>query len=113
MKPFIATRGGMSLREAARMAVRREYEEEINVDVGKFEISGNIGKTYTPSMELYHEIAMVYDGAFDRCMQAGFSREANGDEIRAIWKGLDEFELGKSILYPTGLLELLQIKCNN
>jgi hypothetical protein len=33
--------------------------------------------------------------------------EADGDQIHAVWKSLGEFGEGKSILYPTGLLEML------
>ena len=35
-------------------------------------------------------------------------KKANGDTIRAMWKSLDEFGEGKSILYPDGLVELLR-----
>jgi hypothetical protein len=35
-------------------------------------------------------------------------REVDGEEFRAIWKNIDELGVGKSILYPTGLLEMLQ-----
>jgi hypothetical protein len=35
-------------------------------------------------------------------------KEANGDDIRAMWKELGEFKEGKSILYPPGLLEMLR-----
>jgi hypothetical protein len=34
-------------------------------------------------------------------------KEADDEEIHAVWKSLDEFGVGKSILYPTGLLEML------
>jgi hypothetical protein len=44
-------------------------------------------------------------GFYDQAVIVG--KEANGDEIRAVWKNMDEFGDGKSILYPIGLLELL------
>lgn len=55
---------------------------------------------------------MVYDGTlkepslYKQKMITG--QEANGEEIRAVWKDIDEFGEGKSILYPTGLLEILR-----
>ena len=106
--------GGIEFGESSEDAVRRELKEEINVEVGSLKYLGALENIFTFNGNSYHEIAMIYDGAlidsglYDQAVIAG--REANGDEIRAIWKGLDEFELGKSILYPTGLLELLQIK---
>lgn len=58
-----------------------------------------------------HEIILVYDGQlkqpalYEQALITG--REVNGEEFRAVWKSLDEFGEGKSILYPTGLLGLL------
>jgi len=46
---------------------------------------------------------MIYNGAltesglYDQAVIVG--REANGDMIRALWKSLDEFGEGQSILY--------------
>jgi hypothetical protein len=62
----------------------------------------------TPS----HEIVLIYDGAlkesglYDQAVIAG--KEANGEGIRAVWMNIEEFGEGKSILYPTGLLEMLK-----
>jgi len=55
---------------------------------------------------------MIYDGAlqkpglYEQAVIVG--QEANGEAVRAIWKDVDGFALGQSILYPTGLVELLQ-----
>jgi hypothetical protein len=55
---------------------------------------------------------MVYDGALKISglyEQAEMEViEANGEKVRALWKSLDEFGEGKSILYPDGLFELLR-----
>ena len=59
-----------------------------------------------------HEIVLVYDGVlkdaklYDQAVIEGIETEAD-ESFKAVWKGLDEFGEGKSILYPTGLLELL------
>ena len=59
-----------------------------------------------------HEIVLIYDGAledsglYDQAVILG--KEANGEETRAMWKNLDEFGTGKSILYPVGLVEVLE-----
>ena len=58
-----------------------------------------------------HEIVLIYDGAlkefglYEQALITG--KEANGEEIQAMWKNIAEFDEGKSILYPTGLLEIL------
>jgi hypothetical protein len=59
-----------------------------------------------------HEIILIYDGAlkdsalYDQSMIVG--EEADGEGIRAVWKHITDFGDGKAILYPTGLLEMLQ-----
>ena len=55
---------------------------------------------------------MIYDGTliesvlYDQAVITG--REANGDDIHALWKSLDEFESGEAMLHPPGLLNLLR-----
>jgi hypothetical protein len=60
-----------------------------------------------------HEIVQVYDGTlkdaglYEQAMILG--REVDIDEtFRAVWKHVNEFGPGKSILYPTGLIDLLK-----
>jgi hypothetical protein len=60
-----------------------------------------------------HEIVQVYDGVlsesglYEQAVIEG--NEADVDEsFKAVWMQLDEFVDGRSVLYPTGLLELLQ-----
>jgi hypothetical protein len=58
-----------------------------------------------------HEIVLVYDGTFKEPdlynQPVILGKEANGKDIRAAWMSLDEFGEGRSILYPTGLIEML------
>ena len=52
----------------------------------------------------YYGGALIESGLYDQAVVAG--KKANGEEIRAMRKSLNEFGAGKSILYPDGLLEL-------
>ena len=103
--------GGIEFGEKAEDTVRRELMEELNVEVGEVRYLGTLENIFTFNGNSYHEIVMVYDGAlvdsglYEQAVIVG--KEANGDVIRAMWKRLDEFGEGKAILYPTGLLELL------
>lgn len=59
-----------------------------------------------------HEIVQVYDGElsppglYEQAVIVGHEADV-AESFNAMWKSLDEFGEGKSILYPTGLLELL------
>lgn len=104
--------GGIEFGERAEDAIRRELKEEINAGVVGLRYLGTLENIFTFNGTQGHEIVMVYDGEltdsglYEQSMIEG--KEADVDEsFKAVWKGLDEFEEGKSILYPTGLLELL------
>ena len=103
--------GGIEFGEKAEDAVRRELKEEIDAEVGELRYLGLLENIYTFNGKPYHEIVLIFDGVlinsglYEQAVIVG--QEANGDTIRAMWKSLDEFGEGKSILYPTGLLELL------
>ena len=103
--------GGIEFGENAEETVRRELKEEINAEVGELRYLGMLENIFTFNGNSYHEIVLIHDGAlinsrlYEQAVIVG--KEANGDVIRAMWMSLDEFGEGKSILYPTGLLELL------
>ena len=106
--------GGIEFGERSEEAIRRELMEEIGVELKQDTLKylGAVENIFTFNGTPGHEIVLVYDGAlddsglYDQAMIVG--KEANGEEIRAVWKNLDEFGAGKSILYPVGLLEMLR-----
>lgn len=104
--------GGIEFGEKSEDAVRRELKEEINVDVEEIRYLGTLENIFIFNGNAYHEIVLIYDGTliesrlYNQALITG--KEANGDDIRATWKSLDEFEPGNLILYPDGLLNLLR-----
>jgi 8-oxo-dGTP pyrophosphatase MutT (NUDIX family) len=104
--------GGIEFGEKSEDAVRRELKEELNVDISNLKYLGTLENIFTFNRGSYHEVVLVYDGMlnesglYDQALLLG--KEANGDDIRAMWKSLDEFVTGQSILYPHGLLNLLR-----
>ncbi len=107
--------GGIEFGETSADTVRRELKEELNVEVGELRYLGTLENIFVFNGTPGHEIVMVYDGAlvdsglYEQAVIEGIEAEIN-ESFNAIWKSLDEFGEGKSILYPTGLLELLDGK---
>lgn len=105
--------GGIEFGESSAETIRRELMEEINVEVKEDSLRylGAVENIFTFNGKPGHEIVLIYDGAFkdpEFYAQAVIrGQEANGEEICAVWKSIDKFGEGKSILYPTGLLEML------
>ena len=104
--------GGIEFGEASADTVRRELKEELNVEVGELRYLGTLENIFVFNGTPGHEIVQVYDGMlidsglYDQAVIVGKEAEVN-ESFNALWKSLDEFGEGKSILYPRGLLELL------
>jgi 8-oxo-dGTP pyrophosphatase MutT (NUDIX family) len=106
--------GGIEFGEPGTETICRELMEEINVEVDRQSLKylGTLENIFTFDGKPGHEIIMIYDGAlrdsglYERPVIVG--QEVDGEEFRASWKNISEFGVGKSILYPTGLLEMLQ-----
>ena len=106
--------GGIEFGEPSTETICRELMEEINVEVDPLSLKylGTLENIFTFNGKPGHEIVMIYDGAlkepalYERPVILG--QEVDGEEFRAIWKSINAFGGGKLILYPTGLLEMLQ-----
>ena len=93
--------GGIEFCEKAEDTVRREFMEELNVEVGEVRYLGTLENIFTFNGNSYHEVVLIHDGAlvdsglYEQAVIVG--KEANGDTIRAMWKSVEEFGAGKSI----------------
>jgi len=107
--------GGIEFGEPSVETISRELMEELKVDVDKDSLRylGAVENIFTFNGTSGHEIVLIYDGAlkesglYEQAVILG--QEANGEDIHAVWKDLDEFRDGKSILYPNGLIEMLTV----
>jgi 8-oxo-dGTP pyrophosphatase MutT (NUDIX family) len=105
--------GGIEFGESSEQTIHRELLEEIGEEVCELQYLGTLENIFIFNGTAGHEIVQVYDGTLN---DAGLyeqtvilGREVDIDEtFRAIWKHVDEFGPGKSILYPTGLLDILK-----
>jgi 8-oxo-dGTP pyrophosphatase MutT (NUDIX family) len=106
--------GGIEFGENSAETICREILEEINVEVDRESLHylGAMENIFHFNGAMGHEIVLIYDGTLKNSGLYGqavlVGKEANGEEIRAVWKNLDEFGDRKLILYPTGLLEMLR-----
>ena len=106
--------GGIEFGEPSVETISRELMEELNVEVDKESLKylGAVENIFHFYGKPHHEIVLIYDGVLKESglyEQAVIRRkEATGEEICAVWKSIDEFGPGRSILYPSGLLEILE-----
>ena len=102
--------GAIEFGERGAETVRREFREEIAVELTEIRYLGMLENIYEVEGERAHQIVMVFDG---RLSDAGLYEKdiIQGDELgqpfHAVWKRLDEFGPGKPPVYPDGLIKLL------
>jgi ADP-ribose pyrophosphatase YjhB (NUDIX family) len=103
--------GGIEFGETSEEAIRREMMEEMNVEVTNLKYLGTLENIFVFNGKTGHEIVMIYDG---RLVNTGMYEQAemsaletDGNQMRVLWKRLDEFN-PESPLYPDGLLEMLR-----
>jgi len=105
--------GGIEFGETSMETIYRELMEEINAEVDRQSLKylGTVENIFHFNGMAGHEIVMIYDGVLKDAGLYGqtmiLGKEANGEAVQAVWKNVDEFRDGKSILYPTGLIEIL------
>ena len=106
--------GGIEFGERSDDTVHREMMEEIGAEVTDLVYLGALENIFVFNGEPGHEIVLVYDGnlkasgLYEQAEIQGNEAGADEEEFIAMWKSLNEFGPGKSILYPEGLLELLR-----
>jgi 8-oxo-dGTP pyrophosphatase MutT (NUDIX family) len=104
--------GGIEFGEHSTETIHRELREEIGAEVKDLVYLGTLENIFTFNGEPGHEIVQVYDGVlvesglYEQAVISGHEADVNLS-MKVIWKYLDEFGRGKSILYPEGLLEML------
>jgi ADP-ribose pyrophosphatase YjhB (NUDIX family) len=106
--------GGIAFGETGEQAVRREFHEELEVELGDVRHVGFLENLFEMDGRSYHELCLIYlaepDGwSIDRF--DGYvvpeSVGPGGDET-AIVKSLDEV-VTTSPLYPDGVMDLLEV----
>ena len=108
--------GGIEFGETSIETVCRELLEELNVEVDPESLTylGTVENIFHFNGIPGHEIVLIYDGElkdsglYEQDVLTG--KEGHGEDIRAVWMSIHEFSPGKSILYPTGLVEILGIQ---
>jgi 8-oxo-dGTP pyrophosphatase MutT (NUDIX family) len=108
--------GGIEFGESSVETICRELMEELNAEVDRESLKylGAVENIFHFNGIPGHEIVLIYDGAlkesglYEQAVITG--KEADGEDIQAMWKNIAEFGEGKSILYPTGLIEILVSK---
>lgn len=103
--------GSIEFGERGEETVRREFREEIGVDLNTIKYLGTLENIFTYEGMRGHEIVLVYDGLLaDRNLykEGIITGDELGTPFKAVWKRLDDFSPGNPPIYPDGLLEMIR-----
>lgn len=100
--------GGIDFLEKSEDALKREFEEElnINIEVGNFlGISENIFKYKGKNA---HELILFYDVTIkNEDYKSSYKLLDDDDEYEALWIEIDKFKNKENIIYPKQILNIL------
>ena len=105
--------GGIEFGEHGQEALRREFREEIGVELASARYLATLENVFTCNGQRGHEIVLLYEVTLaDRSLyeQETFEVREETETLTARWMPLRIFQKGGPPLYPDGLLELLTAK---
>ncbi len=102
--------GGIEFGERSQEALRREFREELGVELTGVRYLATLENIFTCNGERGHEIILFYEATLadpSFYERETFEVHEETETLMARWMPLREFQTDDLPLYPDGLLELL------
>lgn len=103
--------GGIEFGEYSWDAVRREMKEELSVEIDNLDFMGTLESIFNYEGQPGHEMVFLFGAeTTDDMLQqldSVVGTESDGTSYKAKWIPLSDFQKGKAVLYPEGLLDML------
>ncbi|MBQ7410925.1 MAG: NUDIX domain-containing protein [Clostridia bacterium] len=100
--------GGIEFLETSQKALKREFKEELGIDIEVGEYCGIAENIFTFQGKDGHEIIFFYNIKIrEEDYKEKFPMIDDDGEGEAIWVDIDEFKNNKKILYPKEIFKYL------
>lgn len=100
--------GGIEFLEKSQDALKREYKEELGVEIEIIEYLGLAENIFTYQGKNAHEMILFYNVKIKESDLKEKYHIVDGDfEMNAYWIDIDEFKNKKKILYPEQIFKYL------
>ena len=93
--------GGIEFLEKSIDALKREFKEEINIDIVLKNFLGISENIFTYKGKNAHELVLYYNiDILDKDYKEEYIVTDDNGQSKAVWINIDEFKNGNKILYP-------------
>lgn len=100
--------GGIEFCETSENALKREFKEEINIDIKIGDFLGISENIFTYEGKDAHELVLFYEAFIDdKDYKEKYLRVEEGEESEAEWIDIERFKNGEFILYPEQIFKYL------
>ena len=100
--------GGIEFQETSIDALKREFKEEINIDIEVGNFLGVAENIFTYNGKKGHEIVFFYEiNIPENLYQEKYIQDEDGEIGEAVWVDIKDFKAGSKILYPEETFEYL------
>ena len=100
--------GGIEFQETSIDALKREFKEEINIDIEVGELLGVAENIFTYNGKKGHEIVFFYEiNIPENLYQEKYIQDEDGEIGETVWVDIKDFKNGSKILYPKEIFKYL------
>ena len=93
--------GGIEFLEKSTNALKREFKEEINIDIVIKDFLGISENIFTYEGKNAHELVFYYNiNILDKDYKEEYVVTDDNGQSKAVWIDINEFKNGNKILYP-------------
>lgn len=100
--------GGIEFLETSNEALKREYREELGIDIDVDEFCGIAENIFTFEGKEAHELILFYNIKIKESdFKEKYHMTEDGEDTEAYWIDIDEFKNNNKILYPKEIFKYL------
>jgi len=100
--------GGIEFLETSQEALKREYKEELGIEIEVNDFCGIAENIFTYEGKNAHEIILFYNIKIkEKDLKEKYHIIDENCETNAVWIDIDEFKNHKKILYPEQIFKYL------
>lgn len=100
--------GGIEFLETSKEALKREFKEELNIDIEVKDFCTVIENIFIYQGKKAHELLLFYNiDIADKDIKEIYNISDNGNDFVACWVDINEFKRKEKILYPEKIFDYL------